>query len=124
VGEDAHTQGTAIVMAVRLSDGGVAARISHAKQVSSVVFSSQERYLLTSGYDRVTLLTELNTGHLPQRLSGDYVVKAAAFSADERYVATGSYAGTLVFCAFQLMPWMLFGCLSSRTCRCRLTLAG
>jgi WD40 repeat protein len=94
---DSSADNSDVVLVLRLADGGVAARLSHGKRESSppfVAFSPRERYLLTSGDDRVTSLFKLDGGGV-ERLSDDSPVRAAAFSADELYFATGTREGFL-----------------------------
>jgi WD40 repeat protein len=96
--KDTRDKDSESVFVLRLADGGAAGRTTHRKRVNVVVFSPSERYLLTSGEDRMTRLLELNRGPAGN-LHDDSPVLAAAFSADERYFATGSSNGALLIFA-------------------------
>lgn len=87
----------AAVIVVRLSDGRQMSAINYAGEISSMVFSEDANFLLASGYDRVTFLTNLTNWGKWVVPKTDSVVKTAAFSSDDQLFALGQEGSTLVF---------------------------
>ncbi len=66
-------------------------QLGHTGKISSVSFSSDGKYALTSSYDEKVLLWETATGREVRAFVGHLEnIEVAAFSADDKYVLTGS----------------------------------
>lgn len=91
-----HTvsNGDGTIQIWKAEDGSEVAKIAHVKTVSTVMYSPDERHILTAGGDNSACIWEVVSGRELGRAVHEEAIYAAAYSPDGRYVATASADGT------------------------------